>query len=451
MYSFIVEYMVLASIVANLMCAVMLAVLMIFVPAIGERRLYGKYTWVIFGLVSVLFFSPLFFECNRSALVLYNSHIMMWVVPFQALMGARNFRHHYGRFRQFLNDAWPEALFLVFMISASTLLLRGTWYETYGLQIKIVTMLFFSIFTFSLLVSLVRIYQGLSGIVETSVEEPKEIWRFRGAHDFKMILNVVFFGDCVVLVITIVNFLFLTEETFLMLVMGISIYNVALAFLILVSDITGSDIISVNSTFQSYIKQEIASRDAYYSREYNTLAERLSILEKNVELCAARERKTRERQKNAVEGASESASADKNVQNSLPEEVDSLICAALNIWIQNRGYCKHDVNLDRLAVLIGTNRSYLSRCINDHWGVGFSIFLARLRVDEACRLMSEQKYMSLMSVAYACGYNDSSSFTRCFKQILKVSPTVWKKAQGRQQQNPEEAETESAEASSEIS
>ena len=97
----------------------------------------------------------------------------------------------------------------------------------------------------------------------------------------------------------------------------------------------------------------------------------------------------------------------------------------LELWIEKRGYCNENTNLERLALEIGTNRSYLSSYINTRYRVSFSEWVNDMRISYAKTLMDRHPEMTIEDVATQCGYSTASYFSRRFKACEGISPSRW--------------------------
>lgn len=86
---------------------------------------------------------------------------------------------------------------------------------------------------------------------------------------------------------------------------------------------------------------------------------------------------------------------------------------------------KHpDLRITTIAEVIGTNRTYISRLINDDFGMNFNEFVNKYRVEEAERLLacSDHFNYTLEYIAEKSGFGNTNSFTRSFKEFNGLTP-----------------------------
>lgn len=82
--------------------------------------------------------------------------------------------------------------------------------------------------------------------------------------------------------------------------------------------------------------------------------------------------------------------------------------------VDERLYLRPDLKLNELALLLGTNRTYLSRAISNETSSTFSDFINRLRIGEAIKLREASPDMPVADIAAQCGFASYSSFHRNF-------------------------------------
>lgn len=82
-----------------------------------------------------------------------------------------------------------------------------------------------------------------------------------------------------------------------------------------------------------------------------------------------------------------------------------------------------------LAEEIGSNRTYVSMCINQFSGGSFSEYVNKARIEYAIKLIQENPSLTLNEIADAAGFNDRSTFYRGFMKVTGQTPSAWKAAQ----------------------
>lgn len=83
-------------------------------------------------------------------------------------------------------------------------------------------------------------------------------------------------------------------------------------------------------------------------------------------------------------------------------------------------------NLSRLAELVGSNTTYVSRIVNDVYGKNLSTLLSDLRIKEACRRINNpEKYgqFTLETISASVGFKSRSTFLTSFKRVTGLLPS----------------------------
>jgi AraC-like DNA-binding protein len=88
-------------------------------------------------------------------------------------------------------------------------------------------------------------------------------------------------------------------------------------------------------------------------------------------------------------------------------------------------YLDPDLNLITLSRKLKMSRSQLSEVINEGFGRNFNDFVNSYRVDAVKQMLQDgkQKQLSLLGIAYDCGFSSKATFNRVFKKIAHTSPT----------------------------
>lgn len=87
-----------------------------------------------------------------------------------------------------------------------------------------------------------------------------------------------------------------------------------------------------------------------------------------------------------------------------------------------------NLDLNELARVFNFSYSYLSSYFNQHISEGFSGYLNRIRIENACKLLRDNQ-LSIAEVGENVGYGDQSYFCRVFKKMTGKSPSAWKREQ----------------------
>jgi AraC family transcriptional regulator len=84
------------------------------------------------------------------------------------------------------------------------------------------------------------------------------------------------------------------------------------------------------------------------------------------------------------------------------------------------------MDLAAIAAEVDIHPVHMARVFRRHFGCSPGTYLRRLRVRQACRLLTETD-RPLAHVALDLGYADQSHFTRTFKRSLGVPPGEYRR------------------------
>lgn len=87
------------------------------------------------------------------------------------------------------------------------------------------------------------------------------------------------------------------------------------------------------------------------------------------------------------------------------------------------------LSLAVVAERLGLSSHQLSELVNTKFGLGFSRFVRRYRVDAARTMLVEEPRASVLSVGMAVGFNSQSSFYVAFKEEVGMVPGEYRKRQ----------------------
>ena len=114
------------------------------------------------------------------------------------------------------------------------------------------------------------------------------------------------------------------------------------------------------------------------------------------------------------------------------------------ILITEKGYLDPELTIDKLSEDMHTNRTYISKIVNNNFHVSFREFLNNLRIEHAKQLLEENPETTIESIALNSGFLTASQFNRKFKESEGLSPRLWQatnnlhSAQGAGSEQPDE-------------
>jgi AraC-like DNA-binding protein len=122
------------------------------------------------------------------------------------------------------------------------------------------------------------------------------------------------------------------------------------------------------------------------------------------------------------------AGKEKYVKSGLNKErAEQLYREVSRLMKEEAVYKKSDLTLDDLASRLKVHSNYLSQALNELDGRNFYDFVNFHRLEEFKRLLSDPKNRSLtlLSLAFDCGFNSKSSFNRHFKKMTGQTPSEY--------------------------
>lgn len=104
---------------------------------------------------------------------------------------------------------------------------------------------------------------------------------------------------------------------------------------------------------------------------------------------------------------------------------DSLMGRFQKVMLEERLYLKPGLSLGDVAERLGSNKTYISKMVNNTYNLGFPELLNILRIDYAEHYIMLHKNAKQDEIAEACGFFSASSFNNTFKKITGMTPKVW--------------------------
>lgn len=110
----------------------------------------------------------------------------------------------------------------------------------------------------------------------------------------------------------------------------------------------------------------------------------------------------------------------------------------IHLLEQDKLYLSADITVSDVATKIYTNRTYLSRALNNRTAKNFNQFINYYRIKEVCDIFINNPELKIQSIYERCGFNSLSSFSSSFKLNTGYTPAEWAKEVRCKQKNHEE-------------
>lgn len=103
----------------------------------------------------------------------------------------------------------------------------------------------------------------------------------------------------------------------------------------------------------------------------------------------------------------------------------SLVTRFQHLMQDEELFLQPGLTLGDVALRLDSNKTYISKMVNQTYGVGFPELLNIMRVDYAELYIRKNKNASQEEIAKASGFLSASSFNSTFKRITGYTPKVW--------------------------
>ena len=97
----------------------------------------------------------------------------------------------------------------------------------------------------------------------------------------------------------------------------------------------------------------------------------------------------------------------------------------------NQKYKDKHYSAKQLAKDLGTNTRYVSTVINRQFGMNYTSFVNKFRIEEAMRLLKDDRmsHLNIEEVSDAVGFSTRQSFYTSFKRIVWMTPREYRISQ----------------------
>jgi AraC-like DNA-binding protein len=115
-------------------------------------------------------------------------------------------------------------------------------------------------------------------------------------------------------------------------------------------------------------------------------------------------------------------------KSGLTEEASTKLHQALmQLMSESTVFKNSELSIDDLSSRLGVHPNYLSQVINQTEKKNFFDFVNNYRIEEFKRLiaMPKNRHLTLLSIAFDCGFSSKSSFNRYFKKATDQTPSEY--------------------------
>lgn len=104
---------------------------------------------------------------------------------------------------------------------------------------------------------------------------------------------------------------------------------------------------------------------------------------------------------------------------------------ALERWVRQKKFSEYDKSREDVARELGTSRELLHWYFTTRKGVDFKTWRTELRIEEAKKLLLENRELSTNVIGEIAGFSDRSNFYRQFVKFVGCSPKQWRESDGK--------------------
>lgn len=110
-------------------------------------------------------------------------------------------------------------------------------------------------------------------------------------------------------------------------------------------------------------------------------------------------------------------------------DVEQYVAKLKHFMTTQKPYLDANISLPELASTLNIPSHHLSRVINEQFGANFFDFINQYRIEEVKTRIGNPKYenLSLLGIAFDCGFNTKSAFNRVFKKMTGFTPSEYRK------------------------
>ncbi len=96
---------------------------------------------------------------------------------------------------------------------------------------------------------------------------------------------------------------------------------------------------------------------------------------------------------------------------------DNLVVRLEKLMKEEQLFLQHNLKITDVSRAVGSNRTYVSNCINQVYGVSFATYINTLRIEYAQKLMDANEEYDVLTIATKSGFASHRSFQRNYQMF----------------------------------
>ena len=96
-----------------------------------------------------------------------------------------------------------------------------------------------------------------------------------------------------------------------------------------------------------------------------------------------------------------------------------------NLMTEQKPYLKQGITIEDIALMLATNRTYVSRMLHDDYSCTFPEYMLEKRLEYSKTFMLEHPHDVQEEVAFQCGFASASAFNKRFREQFGLTPREW--------------------------
>ncbi|WP_336514927.1 helix-turn-helix domain-containing protein [Pollutibacter soli] len=109
-------------------------------------------------------------------------------------------------------------------------------------------------------------------------------------------------------------------------------------------------------------------------------------------------------------------------------EAERMIGRLQKAMIEKELFKNPNLKVNDLAKEINISGAQLSQLLNDNCEKSFTVFVNEYRINEACRILSENSNLTIEAIGEEVGFNSKSTFFATFKKIRGLTPSAFQQS-----------------------